>query len=101
MFWKSCCGVKSLERIGLCMGIGVTHIFTKKTITRRRWNKIDAITNEAGHWLHDTEDVKKYTVTFFSALFTEDNNNSSSTFSNSFPYWLMICFFLLFARLMM
>ncbi|KAH9765435.1 hypothetical protein KPL70_001869 [Citrus sinensis] len=59
-----------------------TMFFHQKT--RRRWNRIDAITNDSGQWLNDTKYIKQYAVGCFSALYTEENNNLQPYLSNFF-----------------
>lgn len=58
--------------------------FHQKTLTRRRWNRIDAITNDSGQWLNDTKYIKQYAVGCFSAFYTEENNNLQPYLSNFF-----------------
>lgn len=58
--------------------------FHQKTLSRRRWNRIDAITNDSGQWLNDTKYIKQYAVGCFSAFYTEENNNLQPYLSNFF-----------------
>lgn len=65
-----------------------TTFFYQKTITRRRRNRIEAITNDAGQWLYETEVIKQHAVKLFSTFYTEDSNDFQS-------YPLKGCFLLL------
>lgn len=65
-----------------------TVYYHQKTITRQRGNRIDVIINDSGQWLYDTESIKWYAVSFFSALYFEDNINLK-------PYHLRRCFLVL------
>ena len=69
---SSCCGYRSREGIGFCLVIEILHISIKKTITRRRHNKIDAIKAEDGRWLYDMDAIKQQATNFFSNLYTSE-----------------------------
>ncbi|KAH9666802.1 putative ribonuclease H protein [Citrus sinensis] len=50
-----------------------TNFFHKKTIARRRRNRIEAIRDSSGNWLYDEEDIKRHAVGYFSELFKREN----------------------------
>ncbi|KAH9716124.1 reverse transcriptase domain-containing protein [Citrus sinensis] len=49
-----------------------TAYFHQKTLTRRRYNRIDAVKAEDGRWLYDMEDIKQQATDFFSKLYTSE-----------------------------
>ena len=49
-----------------------TKYFHISTIIRRRINRIDTLRHDDGHWVTDTDEVKRMVVEFFAALFTDD-----------------------------
>ncbi|KAH9770764.1 putative ribonuclease H protein [Citrus sinensis] len=49
-----------------------TAYFHKKTLTRRRQNRITAILNDTGQWIHDVEIIQQLAVRFFSELYTPE-----------------------------
>lgn len=64
---------------------GIQHTFIKKTLVRRKRNRIAAIQNDVGHWLFDNEEIKRQAVQFYQSLYTQE----ASDFQ---PYSLTNCF---------
>lgn len=60
--------------------------FHKKTISRRRYNKVEAIKNNEAQWLYDKEEIKKHVAEFFTVLFkAEGGDFINYTCSGIFP----------------
>ncbi|KAH9666870.1 reverse transcriptase domain-containing protein [Citrus sinensis] len=49
-----------------------TAYFHKKMLTRHRQNRITAIQNDTGQWIHDVEIIKQRAVNFFLELYTPE-----------------------------
>lgn len=52
-----------------------TTFFHRKTISRRRRCKVEAIKNNEGQWLYDKEDIKNHVVHYFTELFKFDGGD--------------------------
>lgn len=63
-----------------------TSFFHLSTITKQWRNKIVALKNEHGDWIHEKQEVQKFVLNYFKALYTEDNVYEAwSIPSNMFP----------------
>lgn len=69
-FWFQKSRVKWLKN-----GDRNTRFFHLSTVIRNWCNKITAIKDDDGQWIHDKELVKNQIVTYFSNLFTEENDD--------------------------
>ena len=49
-----------------------TSFFHRKTITRRRQNRIEAIQNSSGNWLYNETEISSHAIGYFSSLFTSE-----------------------------
>ncbi|KAH9769016.1 reverse transcriptase domain-containing protein [Citrus sinensis] len=63
-----------------------TSFFHKKTIVRKRRNRIEAIQDNSGNWLYNEEEIRNHAVGYFSTLFTSEVANSRNYLvPNYFP----------------
>ncbi|KAH9670347.1 reverse transcriptase domain-containing protein [Citrus sinensis] len=63
-----------------------TSFFHRKTIQRRRRNRIEMIKDDMGNWLLDNNAIKEYVVSYFSKLYTkEDEFYKPYPIRNAFP----------------
>lgn len=60
---------ESEEGLDFARGVRNTEYFYRKTIQRRRINRIETIEYQLGQWLHDERGIKKHVVEFFSGLY--------------------------------
>lgn len=56
-----------------------TSSFHRKTISRRRHNRIEAIKNSEGNWLYDADATKMHAVHYFSNFFLKIRTRMLST----------------------
>ena len=50
-----------------------TSFFHRKTIQRRRRNRIEMIKDDMSNWLLDNNAIKEYVVSYFSKLYTKED----------------------------
>ena len=48
------------------------NFFHRKTITRRRRNRIEAIQDSSGNWLYNEREIHNHTIKYFSSLFKSE-----------------------------
>lgn len=60
-----------------------TRYFHKKTIIRRRKNKIIMIKNNNGDWIEDLDSIENHATNYFTNIFCEDSSCKQNVISNS------------------
>ncbi|KAK7275172.1 hypothetical protein RIF29_16281 [Crotalaria pallida] len=70
----------------ISMGDQNTRFFHNAAMSRRRRNKINALLNEEGNWIYDSNALRDMAVSYFSKLFSpNDNINLSLNTEIGFP----------------
>lgn len=63
---------RNLAWTGSSLEIEIPNSFHISTLIRRRRNKIEALNNEDGIWVHDNESLKNIAVRFYYEPFSAD-----------------------------
>ncbi|KAG8479043.1 hypothetical protein CXB51_029683 [Gossypium anomalum] len=69
----------------LAFGDRNTRFFHRRTLQRRKFNRIIALRNQAGEWIMDEEDLKQEAVNFYKNLYGKQPESAGNIGCGSFP----------------
>lgn len=62
----------------LVFGGRITRFFHRRTLQRRKHNRIVAFKNQAGEWIMDEDELKQEAVNFYRNLYREKSRETNS-----------------------